>query len=146
GKTSCLYGISQAGSRLFPLLAAFLVLSFSSIFRFSQRQSCPPAGFVQSRSLKIFPRLPFVQASSPDKIFPASGVHFALMPVGGLCLIQTLKMEVIMKAYQNQPARDVYQIITDLIVEKLESGFIPWRRPWSAYGPAVSYVTRKPYR
>ncbi len=51
-----------------------------------------------------------------------------------------------MKAYQKQPARDVYQIITDLIVEKLESGFIPWHRPWSAYGPAVSYVSRKPYR
>ncbi|MDZ7605382.1 MAG: ArdC family protein [Cyclobacteriaceae bacterium] len=41
---------------------------------------------------------------------------------------------------------DVYQIVTDLIIEKLESGIIPWQKPWSDYGPAVNYVTRKPYR
>ncbi len=41
---------------------------------------------------------------------------------------------------------DVYQIVTDLIIEKLESGIIPWHKPWSDYGPAMNYITRKPYR
>jgi len=41
---------------------------------------------------------------------------------------------------------DVYQIVTDLIIEKLENGIIPWQKPWTDYGPAMNYVTRKPYR
>ena len=41
---------------------------------------------------------------------------------------------------------DIYQNITDQIIEKLEQGFIPWHKPWSAYGAASSYITRKPYR
>ena len=41
---------------------------------------------------------------------------------------------------------DVYQIITDLILEKLESGTIPWKQPWSDYGPAGNYLSKKPYR
>lgn len=40
---------------------------------------------------------------------------------------------------------DVYQMITDLIIEKLESGIIPWRKPWNDYGPAVNYLSKKPY-
>jgi antirestriction protein ArdC len=42
--------------------------------------------------------------------------------------------------------KDVYQIITDLIIEKLESGTIPWKQPWSDYGPACNYLSKKPYR
>jgi antirestriction protein ArdC len=38
---------------------------------------------------------------------------------------------------------DVYQIITDLIIEKLESGTIPWKQPWSDYGPACNYLVEK---
>lgn len=41
---------------------------------------------------------------------------------------------------------DVYQIITDLIIEKLESGTIPWKQPWNDYGPACNYLSKKPYR
>ena len=29
-------------------------------------------------------------------------------------------------------SNDVYQIITDQILAKLESGTIPWRKPWSS--------------
>jgi antirestriction protein ArdC len=32
------------------------------------------------------------------------------------------------------PKKDVYQIITDRILEKLEAGKIPWERPWRLYG------------
>ena len=41
---------------------------------------------------------------------------------------------------------DIYQLVTDLIIEKLEHGVIPWKKPWNDYGPAVNYISRKPYR
>ena len=41
---------------------------------------------------------------------------------------------------------DVYQLVTDLIIEKLESGTIPWKQPWSEYGPACNYLSKKSYR
>ncbi|MEM9931452.1 MAG: zincin-like metallopeptidase domain-containing protein [Bacteroidota bacterium] len=41
---------------------------------------------------------------------------------------------------------DVYQLVTDIILEKLEQGVIPWKQRWSAQGPAANYLTRKPYR
>ena len=40
----------------------------------------------------------------------------------------------------------VYQIVTDRIIEKLEQGVIPWRKPWSSEGVARNWVTQKPYR
>jgi antirestriction protein ArdC len=47
---------------------------------------------------------------------------------------------------KTSPHIDVYQMVTDLIIEKLEQGVIPWRKPWNNYGPAVNYLSRKPYR
>ena len=41
---------------------------------------------------------------------------------------------------------DVYQIVTDRIIEKLENGVIPWHKPWSASGNlAYNRITKKPY-
>ena len=46
---------------------------------------------------------------------------------------------------------DVYQMVTDRVLEQLNKGIIPWQKPWknikSASGDdlAISYVTRKPY-
>lgn len=44
---------------------------------------------------------------------------------------------------------NVYQMVTDRIVEQLEKGIIPWQRPWSGLGlsdgGAINYVSRKPY-
>ena len=42
--------------------------------------------------------------------------------------------------------RDVYQIVTDKIIELLEQGTIPWRQPWTASGIPMNLVTKKPYR
>ena len=40
-------------------------------------------------------------------------------------------------------------MVTDRIVEQLEKGIIPWRRPWTGLGlgdgGAINYVSRKPY-
>lgn len=43
---------------------------------------------------------------------------------------------------------DVYQTVTDRIVGMLESGTVPWRKPWSdtAGGFPLSMSSRKPYR
>lgn len=41
---------------------------------------------------------------------------------------------------------NVYQMVTDRIIETLNSGIIPWQRPWNGgIDGAVSYATGKPY-
>ena len=39
----------------------------------------------------------------------------------------------------------VAEIVTNTIIKKLESGVIPWYKPWTG-GEAVNYITQKPYR
>lgn len=42
--------------------------------------------------------------------------------------------------------KDVYQLVSDRIVEQLAQGIVPWQKPWSGtMDGAISYVTRKPY-
>lgn len=39
------------------------------------------------------------------------------------------------------------EIITQKIIEKLESGVIPWQKPWAVeVGEPVNFLTKKPYR
>lgn len=43
---------------------------------------------------------------------------------------------------------NVYQLVTDRIVEKMKEGIIPWHQPWAGglgECAAINYVTRKPY-
>lgn len=43
--------------------------------------------------------------------------------------------------------KDVYQIVTDRIIQLLESGTVPWHRPWKGGNDAPrNLITRKPYR
>jgi antirestriction protein ArdC len=39
----------------------------------------------------------------------------------------------------------VYEIITNQILEELEKGEVPWRKPWHSLPPA-NLITKKPYR
>jgi antirestriction protein ArdC len=41
---------------------------------------------------------------------------------------------------------NVYEIVTNRIIEKLQEGVVPWRRPWTNRGGAVSWKTQKAYR
>lgn len=41
--------------------------------------------------------------------------------------------------------KDVYEMVTARIIEKLENGVVPWRQPWINTNP-VNWVTGKPYR
>jgi len=41
---------------------------------------------------------------------------------------------------------DVYQWITERIIKALESGVVPWRRPWLLSETPMNLVSKKPYR
>ena len=41
---------------------------------------------------------------------------------------------------------DVYQIITERIIEKLESGTVPWHKPWCSVGAPQNLMSKKLYR
>ncbi len=41
---------------------------------------------------------------------------------------------------------DIYSRFTELIVDKLEEGIIPWRQPWHDMGLPANYLTKKPYK
>ena len=40
---------------------------------------------------------------------------------------------------------DTYTLITDRIIAELESGTIPWHKPWTCTQPAISHTTGKAY-
>src|SRR5882762_10282996 len=41
---------------------------------------------------------------------------------------------------------DIYAIVTEKINNLLESGVVPWRRPWTSTGLPRNLVSKKPYR
>lgn len=53
----------------------------------------------------------------------------------------------VMKKSAKQTGKvDLYQVVTDRVIEQLEKGVLPWRKTWSSYGLARNYVSGKPYR
>lgn len=49
------------------------------------------------------------------------------------------------KAASNKPKVDVYQMLTDRFVAKMEAGLIPWQKPWQSYGPARNFASGHVY-
>ena len=46
---------------------------------------------------------------------------------------------------RTNPTTDIYQIVTDRILEQLENGVVPWRKPWhGGLEGAISYATAVP--
>src|ERR1700733_9036404 len=41
---------------------------------------------------------------------------------------------------------NVYAIVTEKIINLLEQGIVPWRRPWISTGLPRNLVSKKPYR
>src|SRR6267142_2324282 len=41
---------------------------------------------------------------------------------------------------------NVYEIITERIIQSLQQGVIPWRRPWKVAGHPRNFISTKPYR
>lgn len=42
--------------------------------------------------------------------------------------------------------KDVYAIVNEKILEKLQQNTLPWRQTWNSFEPARNYVSGKPYR
>ena len=40
---------------------------------------------------------------------------------------------------------DIYAIVTEKIINLLEQGVVPWRRPWTSAGLPRNLVSKKPY-
>ena len=40
---------------------------------------------------------------------------------------------------------DIYQTVTDRMINEMEQGIIPWKKPWIASGAAVSHTTGREY-
>ncbi len=40
----------------------------------------------------------------------------------------------------------VYEKITNIIIEKLEQGVVPWQKPWNGFGAPINLVSKRPYR
>lgn len=47
---------------------------------------------------------------------------------------------------QTKERRDIYQLVTDRVIEQLEKGVIPWALPFSKKGAPKSMTTMKDYR
>lgn len=45
-----------------------------------------------------------------------------------------------------QSKRDVYAIVTSKIIDHLEKGTVPWRKPWAEAGQPMNLISGKPYR
>jgi len=43
-------------------------------------------------------------------------------------------------------AKDVYTLVTDRIIELLEAGTIPWRKPWTEQGLPQNLISKRYYR
>ncbi|MDQ6601010.1 ArdC family protein [Bacillus salipaludis] len=41
--------------------------------------------------------------------------------------------------------KSIYEIVTEKVIEQLEKGVVPWRKPW-INGGAVNWKTQRPYR
>lgn len=50
------------------------------------------------------------------------------------------------KAAKKTAAPDMYQVVTNRIIEQLEKGVLPWRKTWNSYGLAKNYVSGKAYK
>lgn len=46
---------------------------------------------------------------------------------------------------QNPPKVDVYEFITNRIIEQLEKGTVPWKVPWTQAGLPINMLTGRPY-
>lgn len=41
---------------------------------------------------------------------------------------------------------DVYEMVTNRIIELLEAGTVPWQQPWSDSGVPMNLISKRPYR
>src|SRR5215217_2055552 len=47
---------------------------------------------------------------------------------------------------EQQKHKDVYQMVTDRIIDALKNGTVPWQKPWRESGLPRNAITDRPYR
>jgi len=48
---------------------------------------------------------------------------------------------------KNEKGNNIYEMITNQIIEKLEKGVVPWQKPWSSHSPyPVNLTSKRNYR
>lgn len=55
-------------------------------------------------------------------------------------------METKQSKQQDNTKFDLYAVIRDTFISKLEKGIVPWHRPWGSAGMPTSLITGQPYR
>src|ERR1700730_18297475 len=76
-----------------------------------------------------------------SRIFPHNAEHSTQC----LNLAGIARSVLTLTNQRKRGAMNSYQIITDSIVKQLESGVVPWRKPWRTDVP-MSLASLKPYR
>ncbi len=79
----------------------------------------------------------------PDQVFSCSMASPGAGEEGVFLHKHNNKMR---KEKSQTTAPDMYQAVTNRIIERLEQGELTWRKPWSSYGLARNYVSGKAYR
>lgn len=49
-------------------------------------------------------------------------------------------------AKKGKSTSDIYNEVTQRIIDSLEKGIIPWTKPWKTIGGPRNYISKKPYR
>ena len=50
------------------------------------------------------------------------------------------------KTEHTEKSIDVYELVTNRVIELLESNTVPWRKPWTDRGLPKNLITKRPYR
>ena len=97
------------------------------------------------RRLTLPPAEPVLEPASADAIAPATEIE-AAAPAAHIRRRAVPKGKGKAKEGKEYPVRDLYQEVTDSLMEAIENGTAPWQRPWDgrALWP-MNPTTNKPY-
>ena len=54
-----------------------------------------------------------------------------------------MKEKIQIQRRKTKMTKNVYEIVTNKIIEKLEQGTVPWQKPWVNGNSAVNWKTQK---
>lgn len=61
-------------------------------------------------------------------------------------ILSQLKIRIMDSQNTSSTKLDVYEMVTNRIIDLLEAGTVPWRKPWAEFGVPVNFISRRPYR
>jgi antirestriction protein ArdC len=61
-------------------------------------------------------------------------------------ILSQLKFRIMDSQNTSSTKLDVYEIVTNRIIELLEAGTVPWQKPWTESGVPMNLMSKRPYR